>query len=127
MPRSAPGWWCSGYGCASALAWISGRRPSPEVLADARVHVAGDARTLLTAQGSTVAVPEYAEALVRGWAGRSLLPPDWACDVAVTYLTLRLEAVQRHAGVRLVDPALPLLPPVAWHERNDPGPRSCRG
>src|SRR5882757_880402 len=54
-------------------------------------------------------------------AGRSLLPRDWACDVAATYVTLRLEAVERHTGVRLVDPALPLLPRVAWHERSDPG------
>jgi hypothetical protein len=27
-----------------------------------------------------------------------------------------------HRGVQLIDPAaLPLLPPVAWHERRDPG------
>jgi hypothetical protein len=106
---------------ALATATVLMGRPSPEVVAAARVQVAGDGRALWTAQGSTIAVPEYAEALVRGWSGRPLLPPDWACDVASTYVTLRLEAVQRHAGVRLVDPTLPPLPPVAWHERNDPG------
>jgi hypothetical protein len=25
-------------------------------------------------------VPEYAHALLRGWAGRCLLPEEWACD-----------------------------------------------
>jgi hypothetical protein len=50
-----------------------------------------------------------------------LLPEEWACDVAATYLTLRLEEAERHSGVQLIDPALPLLPPVAWHERRDPG------
>ena len=38
---------------------------------------------------------------------RSLLAREWPCDVATTYLTLRLEAAQRHIGVRLIDPALP--------------------
>lgn len=80
-----------------------------------------DVRSVVTASGRTVAVPEYAEALLRGWAGRWLLPPDWACDVAATYLTLRLEAAERHIGLRLLDPGLPQLPAVAWHERNDPG------
>jgi hypothetical protein len=47
---------------------------------------------------------------LRGWAGRDLLPKEWACDVAATYLTLRLEAAQRHTGVALIAPALPLLP-----------------
>jgi hypothetical protein len=42
-------------------------------------------------------------------------------DVAATYLTLRLEAAERHIGVRLIDPDLPQLPRVAWHERRDPG------
>jgi hypothetical protein len=57
-------------------------RPSPEVMAGARVRVARDARTLVTGRRTTVAVPECARALVRGWAGRSLLPRDWAGDVA---------------------------------------------
>jgi hypothetical protein len=52
-----------------------------------------------TAQGTTLAVPEYARALVRGWAGRCVLPQEWACDVVATYLTLRLEAAERHTGV----------------------------
>ncbi|HEX4393519.1 MAG TPA: hypothetical protein VH084_18530 [Mycobacterium sp.] len=34
-----------------------------------------------------------------------MLPAEWASDVAATYLTLRLEAAQRHTGVRLIDPA----------------------
>jgi hypothetical protein len=83
--------------------------------------VASDGHALETAQGSWTVVPEYAHALVRGWAGRSLLPADWASDVAATYLTLRLEAAQRFTGVPLIDPALPQLVPVAWHERSDPG------
>ncbi|HWR49173.1 MAG TPA: hypothetical protein VN327_16425 [Pseudonocardiaceae bacterium] len=96
-------------------------RPDPDVLAAARVHVAADAHTVTTANGTTHPVPEYVQALVRGWAGRDLLPKEWACDVAATYLTLRLDAAQRHTGVELIDPAFPLLPPVAWHERSDPG------
>jgi hypothetical protein len=106
---------------ALATAAVLLGRPAPNALAAARIHVAGDGRTLSTAQAITLAVPEYAAALVRGWAGRSLLPREWARDVATTYLTLRLEAAQRHTGVRLIDPELPLLPPVAWHERSDPG------
>lgn len=47
--------------------------------------------------------------------------PQWADDVAATYLTLRLEIAERHSGVTLLDPQLPLLAPVAWHERTDPG------
>lgn len=96
-------------------------RLDPEVLAAARVRVAPDVATVATAASTRVAVPEYARALLRGWAGRWLLPEDWACDVAATYLTLRLEAAERHTGVRLLDPALPPLHPVAWHERSDPG------
>lgn len=41
--------------------------------------------------------------------------------MATAYLTLRLEIAQRDSGVALLDPALPLLPPVAWHNRYDPG------
>lgn len=68
-----------------------------------------------------MAVPEYALALLRGWAGRSLWPREWAHDVAATYLTLRLETAERHRGVTLLDPELPQLTPAAWHERHDPG------
>lgn len=49
------------------------------------------------------------------------VPQEGACDVAATYLTLRLETAQRHTGVGLIDPALRPLRPVAWHECNDPG------
>jgi hypothetical protein len=96
-------------------------RPFPDVLATAGVSVPRNVRTMVTAWGTEVAVPEYAQALVRGWAGRSLLPADWASDVAATYLTLRLEAAERHTGVRLIDSDLPPLSPVAWHKRYDPG------
>jgi len=106
---------------ALATAMVLLGRPDPEVLAAARVHVSADAHTVITAQGTIIPVPEYAQALVRGWAGRSLLPQEWACDVAATYLTLRLEVAERHTGVGLIDPALPSLPRVAWHERGDPG------
>lgn len=106
---------------ALATATVLLGRPAPDVLATARVRVAGDARTVATVWGTTLVVPEYAQALVRGWAGRWLVPKEWACDVAATYLTLRLEAAERHTGVRLIDPALPPLPLVAWHERSDPG------
>jgi hypothetical protein len=83
--------------------------------------VAEDAGSVATAQGTMLAVPEYAQALLRGWAGQSLLPRQWAHDVAATYVTLRLEAAERHTGVRLIDPNLPQLPRVAWHDRRDPG------
>jgi hypothetical protein len=95
--------------------------PDPDALAAARIRVAEDAGSVVTAQGAVLAVPEYAQALLRGWAGQSLLPREWAHDVAATYLTLRLEAAERHIGVRLIDPNLPQLPRVAWHDRRDPG------
>lgn len=41
--------------------------------------------------------------------------------VAGSYLTLRLERTERHSGLELIDPDLPLLAPVAWHERRNPG------
>jgi hypothetical protein len=85
---------------ALATAAVLLGRPVPAVMAAARVFVAGEVRTMLTGWGTEVAVPECAQALVRGWAGRSLLPAEWASDVAATYLTLRLEAAQRHTGVR---------------------------
>jgi hypothetical protein len=106
---------------ALAAATVLLGRPDPDVLAAARIWVAADARTVTTAQHTTIPVPEYAQALLRGWAGRCLVPEEWACDVAAIYLTLRLEQAERHCGVGLIDPALPLLPPVAWHERSDPG------
>jgi hypothetical protein len=106
---------------ALAAATVLLGRPDPDVLAAAWVHVDPDAHALTTANATTHPVPEYAQALVRGWAGRYLLPKEWACDVAATYLTLRLEDAERHTGVALIDPAVPLLPPVAWHERTDPG------
>ena len=95
--------------------------PAPDVLAAARIHVAEDACSVGTTQGTVLAVPEYAQALLRGWAGQYLLPREWAHDVTATYLTLRLEAAERHTGVRLLDPNLPQLPRVAWHNRRDPG------
>ena len=106
---------------ALATAAVLLGRPAPDVLAAARVRVAPDAHTITSANGTMYPVPEYAHALLRGWAGRYLLPEEWACDVAATYLTLRLEQAERYSGVGLIDPALPLLPPVAWHERRDPG------
>lgn len=83
--------------------------------------MAPDAASVATAQGSVLAVPEYAQALLRGWAGQPLLPPVWARDAATAYWTLQLEHAQRHSGVRLLDPNLPPLPRIAWHERDDPG------
>jgi hypothetical protein len=56
-----------------------------------------------------------------------LLPQEWACDVAATYLALRLKAAQRYTGMRLIDPALPRLVPVAWHERGDSELSGCSG
>lgn len=106
---------------ALAAATILLSRPTPEALAAARPAVAEDVGTVATAAGMTVAVPEYGQALLRGWAGRPLLPEEWAHDVVATYLTLRLEAAERHTGARLIDPTLPPLPPVDWHERYDPG------
>jgi hypothetical protein len=74
--------------------------PAPDVLAAARIHVAEDACSVATAQGAVLAVPEYAQALLRGWAGQHLLPREWAHDVTTTYLTLRFEAAERHTGMR---------------------------
>jgi hypothetical protein len=52
-------------------------------------------------------------------------PEKWACGVAGSYLTLRLERAARQNGVELIDPARPLLPPMGWHERRDPGRRAA--
>ena len=54
-----------------------GRR-HPEVLAVANAYVDHSVRTLATAVGEYVAIPEYARSLLRGWAGQWLVPPDWA-------------------------------------------------
>ncbi len=59
------------YDAALATAAVLLGRPDPDVLAAAGVAVAGDASAVATAQG-TVEVPEYARALLRGWAGRWL-------------------------------------------------------
>lgn len=96
----------------AATAVLQGR-PNPETFAAATPQVASGAATLVTAQGVVRAVPEHARALLRGWAGRPLVPRGWALDVATAYLTLRLEVAQRDSGIALLDPALPLLPPVA--------------
>jgi hypothetical protein len=106
---------------ALATATVLLGRPTPDTVAAARVRVATDGRSLAIAHTTAVAIPEPALALVRGWAGRHLLPPHWAHEVAATYLTLRLEMAERHSAVRLLDPALPPLRPIAWHERYDPG------
>lgn len=95
--------------------------PDPDKLAIAGIEVAADASTVATAQASVLAIPEYAQALLRSWAGQPLLPPAWARDAATAYWTLQLEHAQRHSGVRLLDPNLPQLPRIAWHERHDPG------
>jgi hypothetical protein len=85
------------------------------------------ARHVTTADGRAVGVPEHARGLLRGWAGRPLLPPSWAHDVAATYLAVRLEAAGRHAGLELLDQARPPDPPVAWHLRSDPAPTCSSG
>jgi hypothetical protein len=127
---------------ASALPWATGRLlrrlHDPEAAALAAVTlllgrpdldelIAGEplvdqgARRVSTADGYQVRVPEHARGLLRGWAGRALLPPAWAPDVAAAYLVVRLEAAGRHAGLPLLDPARPPDSPVAWHLRSDPG------
>lgn len=57
-------------------------------LAAARTRLGPDARFLSTAAGAVVAGSRVRPGLLRGWAGRYLLPTDWALDVAATYLTL---------------------------------------
>jgi hypothetical protein len=66
--------------------------PDPDTLAAARIQVAEDAASVATAQGTVLAVPEYAQALLRGWAGEHLLPRAGCTTSQFTYLTLRLEA-----------------------------------
>jgi hypothetical protein len=58
--------------------------PAPDTLAAARLHVAEQAGSVATAGGTVLAVPDYAQALLRGWAGRHLLPREWAHDVTAT-------------------------------------------
>jgi hypothetical protein len=48
--------------------------PAAEVLAAAGIQVATDAATVSATRGSVLAVPEYARALLRGWAAQPLLP-----------------------------------------------------
>ena len=90
-------------------------------MAAAEAVVDRGARRVTVADGRAVRVPEHARGLLRGWAGRPLLPPAWAPDVAAAYLAVRLEAAGRHAGLPLLDPARPPDPPVAWHLRSDLG------
>ena len=106
---------------ALATATLLLGRPDPTVLAAAEALVARDARHVTTVDGRVFRVPEHARGLLRGWAGRSLLPPAWAPDVAATYLAVRLEAAGRHTGLLLLDPARPPVPSIAWHLRADPG------
>jgi hypothetical protein len=95
----------------------------PRDLAAARPQVSANATSVATTDGAELPVPHYARALLRGWSGRELIEADWADDVAATYLTVRLELAERRTGLQLIDPALPPLPPVAWHCRRDPGAR----
>jgi hypothetical protein len=96
-------------------------RPDPADQAAARVYVTEDAHSITTADERVLQVPEHARGLLCGWSWRELLPPAWALDVAETYLVLRLEEAGRYVGLPLLDPAYPMLPPTAWHERTDPG------
>lgn len=120
---------------AAALATVTVLlgRPEPYLVAAARPRVGADTTSIATADGTELAVPEYAQALLRAWRGRDLLPAEWADDVAATYLTLRLELAERRTGLELVDPAAPPPPPVLWHRRCDPGAdllaslTGCRG
>jgi hypothetical protein len=96
-------------------------RPDPADQAAARVWVTEDAHSIATADERVLQVPEHARGLLRGWSRRELLPPTWALDVAETYPVLRLEEAGRYVGLPLLDPAYPMLPPTAWHERGDPG------
>jgi len=96
-------------------------RADPVKLAIAELLVARDARHVITVDGSTFRVPEYARALLRCRSGRPLLPPSWASDVAAAYLLVRLEVAGRHTGLALVDPNRPPDPPGAWHLRADAG------
>jgi hypothetical protein len=48
----------------------------PDRVAAAQIQMAPEVHTLATAQGNTVAVPEYAQALVRGWAGQPLISKE---------------------------------------------------
>lgn len=106
---------------ALATATVLLDRPDPLSFAVARPRVGAGAASVTLASGARLAVPEYARALLRAWAGRDLLPGVWADDVAATYLTLRLELAARHTGLELVAPSMATPAPVAWHRRSDPG------
>lgn len=106
---------------ALAAASLALASPTPAEFAALRPRVSSDATLMITAGGADVAVPEYVRALLRAWAGRHLLDPSWAADVAAVYLTLRLELASRHSGLQLIDPALPRPAPLSWRRRSDPG------
>ena len=108
---------------ALATATVLLGRFDPRSAAAARPRVSADGTSVATAEGAHLPVPHYARALLRGWSGRDLVETDWADDVAATYLTVRLELAERRTGLQLTDPAMPPLPPVAWHSRFDPGAR----
>jgi hypothetical protein len=59
--------------------------PHPDILATHHAHggltVSDDGANMTVAGGTSVAIPEHAQALLRGWAGQPLLPDDWAHDV----------------------------------------------
>jgi hypothetical protein len=80
-------------------------RPDPVDLAASGALVARDAQQVTTVDGHVFGVPEHARGLLRGWAGRALLPLAWAPDVAAAYLVVRLEVAGRHVGLALLDPA----------------------
>ena len=77
-------------------------RFDPRSVAAARPRVSPDAKSVATSDGTELAVPHYARALLRGWAGRELVEAGWADDVAATYLTVRLGLVERRTGLQLV-------------------------
>ena len=76
---------------ALATATVLLGRFDPRSAAAARPRVSADATSVATSDGTELAVPHYAQALLRAWSGRELIETDWADDVAATYLTVRLE------------------------------------
>ena len=85
------------------LPWLLSRSSSvvPRLtrVAAARPRVGPYATSVVTSDGAELAVPENAQALLRAWRGRHLLPAEWADDVAATYLTLCLELAERRTGL----------------------------
>ena len=65
-------------------------RPPPEVLAVLNAYVDPSARTMATTTGGCVAIPEYARALLRGWAGHWLRAPASRSRVALPRRALHL-------------------------------------